>query len=663
MANLQHSAISNAASTLCQACRGIFGGKDKPLALTVGDLALVAPPGSHHQTVQSFQSSVASGCFICSIVKADFPKEVGSDSEPATISRIYKVPTGYQILIIVLAKNRRTAIYLNTAEFNRTPTTNVPNYLQDSLVHGWISNCCGDAERHALCHRRRVVSQKIKHRPKLLLHVREENNMTMFQILDITTNQLHIPYATISQHPEVEETVPGSKIEENSFSHSVEVLTRGLQDAIHIALAAGLSHVWVSSLCSSSADSHRHRGDVYASAVFNIAMLDSTPQTSRPLFPASKQCQVPIVNPGWSPKDCLMVYSQESFSDLVRSSNLWTSASFHQDFLLAPATIFCCEQQLWFQCLEGTVHSSWLPTGPSDGLVSPLCLTRPHGLDPKSLDFAVAADKFDTRLAAFWTAVVAELSAAVANNIVARTEITDVIATKTKELEAPSAPEFHLVSCAHGVWSRMITYQLAWNSKQTSSRSLMCTPKAAFECLPSWSWLSVPGAVEFNFLTSTPGLQTTNIWEDIAPPLATVTFAEPETPECLPSKLLVHGRLFRAIPEFPYTSQNNHQYCPTVVDSIGKAYVMWDRIEEFQKATDTGRRNFYVVWPIFVVIDKPSSTLEAKGLLLRQTTTKDAYVRCGSFSYDQLSDGPVASEALEEMVRGDKKAFDHFVIQ
>lgn len=86
-----------------------------------------------------------------------------------------------------------------------------------------------------------------------------------------------------------------------------------------------------------------------AGGLFNIVLIEVDPSFEGT---AGGSDQFPIVQPRWNPKENLLVYRKKAFQELVMQSPLWTSTTFHQDVILPAATVYCCGNQFWWQCLR-----------------------------------------------------------------------------------------------------------------------------------------------------------------------------------------------------------------------------------------------------------------------------------------------------------------------
>jgi hypothetical protein len=191
-----------------------------------------------------------------------------------------------------------------------------------------------------------------------------------------------------------------------------------LQQAAKVSALASIPYVWESTLCSHDGDRDR-AAEIRTGGIFNIALLES------PTY--SQKDAVPLVNPSWAKQSLLAVYQSTMFRDAVVHSPLWIEPSFHQAFLLAPATLFVVlgeVQHLWWHCADGTLYSdvvaTGVPIGDSVNSGTPgMRMLGTHTLNTQVLLAQLIQDNdsvsLGERLAALWTSIAMAYSQTDAN--------------------------------------------------------------------------------------------------------------------------------------------------------------------------------------------------------------------------------------------------------
>ncbi|KAI1843671.1 hypothetical protein JX266_010117 [Neoarthrinium moseri] len=176
----------------------------------------------------------------------------------------------------------------------------------------------------------------------------------------------------------------------------------------------------------------------------------------------------------------------------------------------------------------------------------------------------------------------------------------------------------------------MIAYQLVWHVNIVSSHHTAVSPISAANDVPTWSWMSIPDAVEFKFLeSSTTGSFTSRIWQRATSPLATVTFQPPNHQRTQREIFWHMADYYRRVP-------NSHQNLEAVIN------------------TATLKANF--------VVCQDSFTEDARGLLLRHNGQKGEFARYGCFQYFGKDKKYTKSPALVQTVAVDELSFSRFIV-
>jgi hypothetical protein len=431
-----------------------------------------------------------------------------------------------------------------------------------------------------------------------------------------------------------------------------------LQQAAKVAALASIPYVWESTLCSHDGDRDR-AAEIRTGGIFNIALLES------PTY--SQKDAVPLVNPSWAKQSLLAVYQSTMFRDAVVHSPLWIEPSFHQAFLLAPATLFVVlgeVQHLWWHCADGTLYSdvvaTGVPIGDSVNSGTPgMRMLGTHTLNTQVLLAQLIQDNdsvsLGERLAALWTSIAMAYSQTDANPPILE-DTANVVRSLVSHPQKDDGMDDIMKTYANGTFSGGLIYQLAWHGDPVRQESL---PTRRRRSIPSWSWVSSSCPIVFEFLVSceAAGLVVPYLDPQRAHivPVATATFDnDSNTIRCC-------GNLLEAdITCYQLAGMLQ------LADKFGEAAVHFDNEEEEERALKSQGLEKYVAWPVFAHVDN-YGRLEARGAVLRDVETNaqtlPSYVRCAWFQYSSVDQESVGScEELLKLARGDESMHKDFLI-
>ena len=525
---------------------------------------------------------------------------------------------------------------------------NIPVDQRLDLVRSWVSECHSGSEKHVPCkHYCETARQKLN-RPKSLLQLRKEDDKLLFHIRCTESGLVDDTYATVSYEWTDNPSFTDVDIDAFSSWGSIDRLPRCLQDAAEIVLAAGVQNLWAPLLCSGEDDKPERQGDLYAGGLFNIAALNTNKSTEGCLPSPRTRDRVPVIAPGWAPHQLFVVNDAEKFKESVTKSHLWQRASFQQEILLSPATIYCTKDELWWQCFEGAIHSEGFATGVGLGSQPDVDMEGAYDLDPKlfanfdphfaygwssATSFGGRYDSFAECLTAFWISVITAYSRTKAESSVLKVAILNSMAAHVRDLAIVRNPSFASVSYTNGVWSDMLIEQLAWFADEENTEASL--RRTVDKQLPTWSWLAVDGPVSYEFLDSEMlGAYTNQMYprKTQIRPVAAARILQGPTSYAPGRALQIHGRLFEAAVKAESGQYTSELTSEIRVNGIVPVLVVWDCLEEMESARGNDSEEQYAAMPIFVHSSEPNQVYEVRGLLLRQLETHaNTFVRCGWF--------------------------------
>lgn len=568
------------------------------------------------------------------------------------------------------------------------------------LCHSWISDCLRseNPEHHNSCRNHRTRSQTALRRPSRLIQLKREGNDTQlsYTVRQYLPGQEPSPnplYATVS-YPEWTDNpaITGEFGLENVYSWtSASQLPACLHQAAQIAFDAGVQYLWIPKLGASYTEDPITTAHIFAGGAFNIAAMACARSSDPLLSPSRELSKMPVVRPQWAPQQAFAIYRSESFQDSVTGSPLWDSALFYQGTLLSPATLYCGKDQLWWQCYHGrgalcsealaVTGSHCRSVDNQDSILGQLELREPYTREyyksyanfdpqpPASSSEAGSSSHADFRgfessqkcLAAMWTQIIAAYTMIGTRTLEGRAAVIDGIADCVPLLATPGAADiFGSLTYAHGCWSADLVEQLAWQFVCDDVENGKTIPHRDNTTgrFPSWSWLSLPGRVNFEFPISThPGIISTCMLPDelFLSPVAKARFSTAE--ECSAVGVITTGSVQACgslIPARVEALAAEPDSARLQLEGIGRGYVKWDCRDELDRALERGGANgsdTYCAWPIYAHYYKDRKVLGARGVLLRriQNDQCQVFVRCGWFEHQGQAGGD-ESQVFDKIV-------------
>ncbi|KAH7120558.1 heterokaryon incompatibility protein [Dactylonectria macrodidyma] len=406
-------------------------------------------------------------------------------------------------------------------------------------------------------------------------------------------------------------------------------LPKTFQDAIPVVRCLDVSYIWIDSLCiiqDSDSDWNREAGtmaNVYKHALCNVAATRAV-NTFGGLFtdrnPALLSSDVLEIDNG-ALKGRFRLIDEEYFVQEIDDAQLNRRAWVAQERMLSPRIIHFASDQVFWDCAELTACES-LPHGTSVWPTSSKTQMR-IGCKQGS-HFLTSPDSLDQSLGQ-WARIVNAYSACGLTQIGDKLIAMSGLAEHLKE-------EMNVEYCA-GLWRPKMEMQLAW-----CVTALQPGASRRNELAPSWSWVSINGAVDMQQVDAYEGY-------DIVP-LAFIT-------EVTTRRQVYQGRGEKIVGSLRMRCRLN----PVTIEGTPQAHHLAGAGMQHAKnvwvdsADIIGADRLFFV-PMFDV-QMPNSlqdswniASEMRGLILRAAAGgEDKYTRCGH-------------AFVAASVRQDTKAFD-----
>ncbi|KAI0139615.1 hypothetical protein F4776DRAFT_677612 [Hypoxylon sp. NC0597] len=701
---------------ICSSCLQIFSSPTEPSSPPSGYCLHPSFANVHHHSIASLKQAVEDRCPFCIAVAAALPPEPISLSpdKNATSFNITEHENNFRIGIFTNVNDSNRPMFFNAVQVEGGQGNHDTELKGLDLCHRWISDCLRseNPEYHNSCRNHRTRSQTTLRRPSRLIRLRRERDSAQlsYTVLQYPPGQELSPkplYATVSHLDWTDNrSVTGEFGLENVHSWtSTSQLPTCLHQAARIAFGTGVEYLWTPKLCANHTEDPITTAHIFAGGAFNIAAMACVNSSDPLLFP-KELSRIPIVRPQWAPEQALAIYRSESFQNSVSDSPLWDSALFHQGTLLSPATLYCGKDQLWWQCYHGRgalcsealaiTGSHCRSVDNQEGILGQLKLNMPYAREyyksyanfdprpPVPFPGAGSSNPADFRgfesaqkcLAAMWTQIITTYSTIGTRTLEERAAVVDGIAECVPLLATPGAADiFGSLSYAYGCWSADLVEQLAWHfvCDDVENRRTLPYRNNTRDRFPTWSWLSLPGKVNFEFPISThPGIISTNMLpdENFLSPVAKARFSTAE--ECSAIGVVTAGSVRACgslIPARVEVLIAEPDPAVLQLEGLGRGYVKWDCRDELDRAL--GRReasgnNTYRAWPIYVHYYKDREILGARGVLLRRIEKDQCqiFVRCGWFEHQGPAGGD-ESQVFDKMVdfrQGKAVSEEEFII-
>jgi hypothetical protein len=369
-----------------------------------------------------------------------------------------------------------------------------------SLVVKWLQHC---TIYHGVC----ATNQDEYFRPSRLLFL-EHDAVCIHTTRDMPKR---IRYLTLSHCWGEVHTSTTKLLEslEDSFRQDIPFSSLPLtfQHAVTITRRLGFSYLWIDSLCivqDSAADWNHEAnlmGKIYQNAYCNIAASDAPDDQHGCLYPRNpRTIQPELVRFGSRNEEEYLINE----TDIYNNHTLYTRAWVLQEALLARRTLDCGRGQLFWRCGElraSEVFPGGVPThiyhedhpasrfkaisAERDQVILNANILIQRLRTDKTMRMLPIApgkgsvERYTDAPFVFWAAVVAEYTEMKltrdTDRIVAVAGITDVF--------RPFFGEHWF-----GMWRVFMPLELLWEIEGTSPSTVRA---------PSWSWLSLEGAVSY----------------------------------------------------------------------------------------------------------------------------------------------------------------------
>ncbi|KAH7139654.1 heterokaryon incompatibility protein-domain-containing protein, partial [Dactylonectria estremocensis] len=350
-----------------------------------------------------------------------------------------------------------------------------------AFFRGCLSECLA---QHSACSLAVFTAQQAWY-PTRLIHVQQHK----VRLVETSQGDLFGPYATLSHCWGGAEILKLEKQTLSMFKDGIPLpqLPKTFQDAIQVARCLEVSYIWIDSLCiiqDSDEDWQREAGtmaDVYRRALCNLAATRAV-NSFGGLFtdrnPALLSSNVVDIDNG-ALQGRFRLIDEEYFVQEIDDAQLNRRAWVAQERMLSPRIIHFASDQVFWDCAHLTACES-LPRGTSVWLTSSRTQMR-MGCKQGS-HFLTASDSLDQGLGQ-WARIVNAYSAC------SLTQIGDKLIA-VAGLAEHMRGEMGIEYCA-GLWRSRMEIQLAWFVKDVQPGA-----NARNELAPSWSWVSINGAVD-----------------------------------------------------------------------------------------------------------------------------------------------------------------------
>ncbi|KAM7183548.1 hypothetical protein V8F33_013520 [Rhypophila sp. PSN 637] len=663
---------------LCHACGAILSGSTGPHRST--EQARFPAKHGHHLNLQSFRTAVDAGCFICSV----FQESRGATS--ADISSEAQEPFSTYMLterdqirgtcmLTVQINNLHAArsdikpsyYVFEIVKLNEDISLNTPSTQRLDLLSRWFSDCSQASNAsHAACQHYRETAKSFKLRkPSRLLELGTGDNQGSVRLTLLGPAAKAFPfYVTLGRRGKAPDGTSSLLTLISNNWLPVNQLPKTIQDALTITYHAGACFLWTPDLLEdtvSTVDNHHsHRADIIAGGLLNIspAAHDLAEEEDEGILPTARQNpSVPVVVPSWAPSSRFAVLDPDTMRKALAPAT--SDAQAYHDNFVAPATLYCTKQQLWWQCL-GSSYSETFPSGVANGSNLPW-IRGIHHLDPcvfrnldDSLPMAMPSGAggtwpFAERLTSLWTQVVSVFSATNQAEQSDRILLMDSMASHFRDLASPYQPGFETAGYRAGLWfaaGDSGIHQLLWHAPKNT-----LTEGRRVSRVPTWSWAATTAPVEYSFYLPALGFPLT---PTICPgtkldDAVAQVIAPPRPGE---ATLTLRGRLI-PIETTQDDSRGSGSFCAVFLEAgRATARIIFDVDEEKEKLAREhggGTSGGYFALPLTLkTLDSPgpsSRQFAMQGLVLRLCPAGDGdnggdgvYIRCGWFYCDSSRD-------------------------
>lgn len=398
------------------------------------------------------------------------------------------------------------------------PTIPQRVFIKDHFdcVSQWFDACTGSD--HSACNEyRKQPDQKQRFRPSRLLHFRRtDNESKTVQLVEVQMERTY-RYATLSHRWGKDDAEP-PKLSRHGNDHgtlSYDTMTKGIptsilprifQQALQIVQSCDLEYLWIDCLCIiQDKDVHGQNddwereaskvGDIYAGGLFNIAAISSN-DSDGSLLPETKEFFAPVV---WDPSrkefGTITPEPDAEFERRVLSKELLSRGWVFQEVVLAPATLFCTAQQMWWLCHQGRYSQNPL-LGRSWSYTEERRRTRRRSWCPPFTtprDAITGNDIYDP----FQNGWGELLRYYIKTSVTYKDDRLVAIAGLAKVYQSSHLWTLESADYHSGLWSTCMVDQLGWHTTSTGPMDLPKSRYVADHFIPSWSPVSCDGDIKY----------------------------------------------------------------------------------------------------------------------------------------------------------------------
>ncbi|CAH0022462.1 unnamed protein product [Clonostachys rhizophaga] len=357
-------------SSVCEQCISIFQGR---CLLYTADDENAWPLPVHHQTLDSFEAAVKSGCVLCHLFSRYALRKFQDDDRADFWLTLIVLHPGSRWKWMASALSMDSGYDGPTKSLEHGPST-MSETAWDQVLK-WNRECCS---HHTVCNSHRDPS----YLPTRALDISGNQNddiklkVTENHMKQIDDNKSEHEFATLShcwgRNPII--TLRQENISHFQDSIAMTALPLVFQQAIYVARKLGFAYLWIDSLCiiQDSEEDWRHEsalmGKVYSNSMLNIMATDSKDGTQG-LFRerSSLDLQHCVIRADWTgiAPDSFYIYDWMTWDNLIVRAPLNGRGWVLQERILSPRVLhFSCNQLVW-ECHEKDaceMHPDGIPT-------------------------------------------------------------------------------------------------------------------------------------------------------------------------------------------------------------------------------------------------------------------------------------------------------------
>ncbi|CAH0045699.1 unnamed protein product [Clonostachys solani] len=550
-------------SSVCEQCVSIF--QEKCLIYTADDQNAWPLP-VHHQSLESFEAAVQSGCVLCHRMWNEIHRQGRGELitlERATVFSRYALRkfqdddrADYWLTLVVLHPSLRPEADGFSVEHGYDgPTQSLehePSTMSETTwgqALKWNREC---RSHHTVCKSYRDPS----YLPTRVLDISGNQNddiklaVTQNCMKALGDNKSEHEFATLShcwgRNPII--TLRQDNISQFQHSITMTALPLVFQQAIYVARKLGFAYLWIDSLCiiQDSEEDWRHEsalmGKVYSNSSLNIMATDSKDGTQglfRDRNPLDLQhC---VVRAGWTgiAPESFYIYDWMTWDNPIVRAPLNGRGWVLQERILSPRVLHFSHNQLAWECHEKDA-----------------CEMYPDGIPTIFVNFDTQVKIMDPEAYLKWVnswrqlhfKPTIDVGYAIWKRLVhlySQTRVTKAsdkliaISGLANRMRAVMQNDEKYLA---GLWSHHLTSQLLWRVAPNALGSRIPRWRRPYRA-PSWSWASLETEVYMSMEeSSAPRSAYIDIEEASVTPLSLLS----DTGEVVDGHIRLRGSLMRA---------------------------------------------------------------------------------------------------------------------